>query len=196
MVFRNYSTAKGLGFAVAFVIFIIILGITFTPLLHVLERGTSKATFGFPSTSEISSASGVNATFEEQGNPMPTNGSTLSYNSGIVSGEYVYYNSTSNGSFELFEFKMLSNENSSSLYSYYYTMYHNVILRNHYLRGFISMSANLSALGFTYFYFQENTYISAKVSVGFSGSYTFLLAYIGNAKVDINNTAENVIMQM
>ena len=193
MVFRNYSTAKGLGFVVAFVIFIIILGITLAPLLHVVERGTSKATFGFPSSSEISSASGVNVTFEEQGSPMPTNGSTFSYNAGIVSGEYVYYNSSSNGYFELFEFKMSSNNTSSNLYSHYYTKYHNIWKGN---TSKTSISGNLSALGFTYFYFQENAFISFKVSVGFSGSYTFLLAYTGNAKVDINNTAESVIMQM
>lgn len=193
MVFRHYSTAKGLGFIIAFIIFIIILGITLTPLLHVLERGTSEATFGFPSSSEISSASGVNATFNEQKNPMPTNGSTFSYNSGIVSGEYVYYNSTSNGYFELFEFKMSSNNSSSSLYSYYYTHYHNIWKGN---SSKASISTNLSNLGFTYFYFQEVASISFKVSVGFSGSYTFLLAYLGNDAVDINNTAEAVIMQM
>lgn len=193
MVLRQYSVAKGLGIIVGFVIFVIIIAIIFTPFLHVLERGTSEATFGFPSSSDLSSASGVNASFEEQRNPSPTNGSTLAYNSGIVSGKYVCYNSTSDGYFELFEFKMSTNDSSSALYSHYYAQYHTIWNGN---KSKDSISANISTLGFTYFYFQGAALISYKVSVGFSGSYTFLLAYVGNAPVDINNTAEAVIMQM
>lgn len=193
MVLRQYSVAKGLGIIVTAAIFIIIMGIIFAPFLHVLERGTSGSTFGFPSSSDISSASGINANFEEQGNPSPTNGSALPYHSGIVSGEYVYYNSTSDGSFELLEFKTSSNDSSSSLYSHYYAQYHTIWEGN---TSKDSISANLSTLGFTYFYFQGAAFIQYKVSVGFSGSYTFLLAYVGNAPVDINNTAEAVIMQM
>lgn len=193
MVLRQYSVAKGLGIIVGFVIFVIIIAIIFTPFLHVLERGTSEATFGFPSSSDLSGASGVNASFEEQRNPSPTNGSTLAYNSGIVSGKYVCYNSTSDGYFELLEFKMSTNDSSSALYSHYYAQYHTIWNGN---KSKDSISANISTLGFTYFYFQGAALISYKVSVGFSGSYTFLLAYVGNAPVDINNTAEAVIMQM
>ncbi len=193
MVLRQYAVAKGLGIIVSIAIFIIIMGILITPFLHVLERGTSGATFRFPSSSDISSASGVNANFDEQGNPRLTNGSALAYNSGIVSGEYVYYNSTSDGNFELLEFKMSSNGSSSSFYSHYYAQYYTIWNGN---KSKDSISANISTLGFTYFYFQGASLFSYKVSVGFSGSYTFLLAYIGNAPVDINNTAESVIMQM
>ncbi|MCL4345927.1 MAG: hypothetical protein M1496_06180 [Candidatus Thermoplasmatota archaeon] len=193
MVLRQYAVAKGLGIIVTAVIFVIIIGIILVPFLHVLDRGTSEAKFGFPSSSDISSASGINANFEEKGNPSPTNGSALAYNSGIVSGEYVYYNSTSDGFFELFEFKMSSNDSSNSLYSHYYSQYYTVWKGN---RSKDSISANISTLGFTYFYFQGVSLISYKLSVGFSGSYAFLLLYLGDASIDINNTAEAVIMQM
>ena len=193
MVLRQYSVAKGLGIIVTLAVFVVIMGIIFAPFLHVLERGSSEATFGFPSSSDISSASGINANFEERGNPGPTNGSALAYDSGIVSGEYAYYNSTSDGYFELLEFKMSSNDSSSSFYSHYYARYHTTWSGN---KSKDSISVNLSKLGFTYFYFQGVSIIPYKVSVGFSGSYTFLLAYVGNAPVDINNIAEAVIMQM
>ena len=88
---------------------------------------------------------------------------------------------------------MSSNDSSSSLYSHYYAQYHTIWEGN---KSKDSISANLSTLGFTYFYFQGAAFIQYKVSVGFSGGYTFLLAYVGNAPVDINNTAEAVIMQM
>jgi hypothetical protein len=193
VVLRQYTNAKGLGIIVTFVIFVIILAIIFAPLLPLFERGTSPASFGFPSSSDISSASGVNTTFEEQGKPASTNLNTLSYNSGIVSGENVYYNSTADGYFELYEFKMSSNVSSGSLYSHYQAKYHAIWRGN---ESKDSMSNNQSILGFTYFYFSEVGLISVKLSVGFSGIYTFLLAYFGNAAVDINNTAEAVIMQM
>ena len=193
MVLKQWSVAKGLGIIVSIIIFIIIIGAVFFPLFHVFERGATGATFGFPSSSDISNASGINATFDEQGNPIPSNGSFLAYNSGIVSGKYVYYNSTSDGYFELFEFKTSSNGSSSSLYSLYYAHYHNIWKGN---ASKDSISTNLSLLGFTYFYFQGIASITFKVSVGFSGDYIFLLAYFGNASVDINNIAEAVIMQM
>lgn len=193
MVLKQWSVAKGLGVIVSIIIFIIIIGVVFFPLFHVFERGATGTTFGFPSSSNISNASGINATFDEQGNPVSTNGSFLTYNSGIVSGKYVYYNSTSDGYFELFEFKTSSNGSSSNLYSHYYSQYHTVWKGN---ASKDNISTNLSLLGFTYFYFQGVASITFKVSVGFSGSYIFLLAYFGNKSIDINNIAEAVMLQM
>jgi hypothetical protein len=193
MVLRQYSVAKGLGVIIAFVIFIIIIGMIFTSFLPLFERGSSTATFGFPSSSYISSVSGVNVTFKEQGQPIPANGSTITYDSGIVSGEHVYYNSTSHGYFELFEFKASSSVNSSNIYSHYYAFY-NRIWRGNTSKD--SISTNLSLLGFTYFYFRWVAFIPVEISIGFMGNYIFLLAYFGNAMVNINNVAEAVIMQM
>lgn len=193
MVLRQHSVAKGFGFIIAFIIFIIIIGMIFVTFLPLFERGSSGTTFGFPSSSDISSASGVNVTFKEQGQPTPTNGSNIAYNFGIVSGEHVYYNSTSHGYFELFEFKASSNVNSSSFYSHYYAFYH-CIWRGNLSKD--SMSTNLSLLGFTYFYFQWETSIPVEISIGFNGDYNFLLAHFGNATININNVAEAVIMNM
>ncbi len=47
-----------------------------------------------------------------------------------------------------------------------------------------------------FFYFLGVAFIPLKASIGFIGSYTFLLAYLGIAKINLNNTAEGVIMQM
>ena len=102
MVLRQYTNAKALGSITALIIVIIITGVVFVPIFNALsERASSGSGFGFPSSSLISSASGVNTTFQEQGKPKATNGTELIYNSGIVSGEYAYYNSTSKGYFEL-----------------------------------------------------------------------------------------------
>ena len=94
--------------------------------------------------------------------------------------------------FELFEFKLPSNFSSRNFYSHYYALFHTI------WKGNISrdnISANQSLLGTTYFYFSGVAFISIKVSVGFNGNYAFFLEYLGTFAVDINNTAEAVLMQ-
>ena len=184
MVLRQYTNAKALGSITALIIVIIITGVVFVPIFNALsERASSGSGFGFPSSSTISSASGVNTTFQEQGKPAATNGTELIYNFGIVSGEYAYYNSTSKGYFELFEFKLSSNVSSRNFYSHYYALFHTIWKGN---ASRDNISANQSLLGTTYFYFSGIAFTPIRVSVGFNGNYAFFLEYLGTSAVDIS----------
>ena len=190
MVLRQYNNAKFLGGIIALVMVVIIMGIILVPIFEIASSGPS---FRFPTSSDISNASGINVNFTEQGTPKSTNGSGISHNSGVVSGQYVYYNSTSDGFFELVEVKTSSSSNSSVLYSNFYDKfksdYKNDTSSN-------SISSNQSAFRFTYFYFSSSGFLHFKVSMGYNGLYMFFLLYEGSAAVDINNTAEAVILQM
>ncbi len=190
MVLRQYSAAKGLGIIVAFVMVIVIFGAIYVPLIKIASSGPA---FGFLTTSDMSSASGINATFKEEGSPRSTNVSELTYHSELVSGQYVFYNSTSNGSFELIELKTSSKVNSSAVYSSYYDSFKSVYKEN---LSSDKMSSNQSVLGFTYFYFSASGNVHFKVSVGFNEIYMFFLLYTGSSAVNMNNTAEAVLMQM
>ena len=190
MVLRQYNNAKVLGGITAFVIVVIIMSIIFVPIFELASSGHN---FGFPTSSDISSASGINVNFTEQGAPKSTNGSGISHNSGVVSGQYVYYNSTSDGYFELTEVKTSNSTNSSGLYSSFYDHFKSDYRND---TSAYSISSNQSALGFTYFYFSSSGFVHFKASIGYNGIYLFFLLYAGSAAVDINNTAAAVILMM
>ncbi len=190
MVWRQYYRAKMISAIFAIIVIAILMAIILVPILEIASSGPS---YRFPTSSEISNAAGLSVNFTEQGTPKSINGSVPYYNSCLVSGQYVYYNSTSDGSFKLIEFKTSSTNNSIGLYSSIYDRF-KADYRND--TSASSISPNLSAFKFTYFYFSSSGFLNFKASIGYSGVYMFYLLYAGSAAVDINNTAEAVILQM
>ncbi len=190
MVFRRYSVAKGIGTLVAFIIVIFLLSVVVVPLV---EKASTGAHFAFPSSSTMSNASGVNKTYEEQGSPRQGDPSTLTYSVGVTSLEYVYYNSTSYGFYEVTEMKTSSTNASISIYSSYNQHFHS-LTRN---STGSSMTSNISAAGFLYFYASFTSGLFPHdVSAGYDGIYVFLMYYVGSMDISMNNSAQAVILQM
>ncbi len=181
--------AKRKGGKIAAVVIIVVVGVAALGYFGYLPFLNSPH-FGFPSSSQMSSASGNGNTYNQQGSPQSPSGNQ---GSGVVSAQELNFTSSMKASWIQVVEVQYSNDNDA---------------RNAYLNltgqaGPVSFkssgSGNLSYRGFTYAYVTATALgLTISSSTGYDSNYLFLIfAFQGSASsISINACSQSVISSM
>lgn len=181
--------AKRKGGKIAAVVIIVVVGVAALGYFGYLPFLNSPH-FGFPSSSQMSSASGNGNTYNQQGSPQSPSGNQ---GSGVVSAQELNFTSSMKASWiQVLEIQYSNDNDARNAYLNLTGQAGPVIFKS-------SGSGNLSYRGFTYAYVTATVLgLTISSSTGYDSNYLFFIyAFQGSASsISINACSQSVISSM